>query len=150
MAYHTASTNYSITHAELRRQRYRRRWVCQQQRTNHQLTLVTREQTQLLEKASAEDRGWLARQDFNGKKGDIAWLTDGSCLIGWDGKDNIAALGHLPMQLPEGSYKFTHSITDLQAVGWGLGAYHSDRYKDASRAPARLQRRRQRSDPGNG
>ena len=42
------------------------------------------------------------------------------------------------MQLPEGSYKFTHSITDLQAVGWGLGAYQFDRYKDASRAPARL------------
>ena len=103
------------------------------------LTLVTSEQVeQLLERASAEDQGWLARQDFNAKKGDIAWLTDGSCLIGWDGKDNIAALGHLPMQLPEGSYKFTHSITDLQAVGWGLGAYQFDRYKDASRAPARL------------
>jgi leucyl aminopeptidase len=108
-----------------------------EQATN--LTLVTCEQIeQLLEKASAEDQGWLARQDFNGKKGDIAWLTDGSCLIGSDGKDNIAALGHLPMQLPEGSYKFTHSITDLQAVGWGLGAYQFDRYKDASRAPARL------------
>ena len=108
-----------------------------EQTTN--LTLVTREQIeQRLENASAEDQGWLARQDFNGEKGDIAWLTDGSCLIGWDGKDNIAALGHLPMQLPEGSYKFTHSITDLQAVGWGLGAYQFDRYKDASRAPARL------------
>ena len=38
-----------------------------EQATN--LTLVTCEQIeQLLEKASAEDQGWLARQDFNGKK----------------------------------------------------------------------------------
>ena len=103
------------------------------------LTLVTRGQIEAhLKNAGAEDRAWLTRQNFNARKGDLAWLADGSALVGWDGKDDLAALGHLPKRLPEGCYKFTHSITNLQAIGWGLGAYQFDRYKDATRTPARL------------
>ena len=104
-----------------------------------QLTLVTPDEIEQRTKdANPADKAWLSRQDFKANAGEIAWLADGTAMVGWDGKDNIAALGHLPMRLPEGRYRFTHSITNLQAVGWGLGAYQFDRYKKAARAPACL------------
>ena len=103
------------------------------------LTLVTRDEIdQRVQDASNADKAWLARQNFKANAGEVAWLADGSAMVGWDGRDNIASLGHLPMRLPEGHYAFTHSITDLQAVGWGLGAYQFDRYKKVTRAPALL------------
>ena len=103
------------------------------------LTLVTTEDLQQrLNKASDVDKAWVARQSFNAKPGEVAFLANGDALIGWDGDDNLSSLGHLPMRLPEGHYQLSHPISSLQAVGWGLGAYQFDRYKAVSRSPARL------------
>ncbi len=104
-----------------------------------QLSLITAEQlSEQLHTTSDADRQWLERQQFNAKPGDVAFLASGDVLVGWNGNDDIASLGHLPTRLPEGKYAFSHPITDLQAIGWGLGAYQFDRYKAVSRAPARL------------
>ncbi|MEQ9452068.1 MAG: leucyl aminopeptidase family protein [Pseudomonadales bacterium] len=90
---------------------------------------------------SATDRDWLARQNFTARSGQLAWLEqEGAPLavIGWDGQDNLATLGGLPLQLPEGDYQLLDSVSGLQLLGWALGAYQYDRYKDAKRKPARL------------
>jgi len=88
---------------------------------------------------------WLQRQNFHGSAGQFAWLeasTDSATaqvVVAWDGKDNLSSLGGLPSRLPEGDYMLIDSVTDLQLIGWGLGAYQFTRYKDAKRYPARLQ-----------
>ena len=84
---------------------------------------------------------WLQRQSFTAKSGQIAWLEDAGgamVLSGWDGKDNLTSLGHLPLQLPEGDYELVDPVTDLQLIGWGLGGYQFTRYKEAERQPAHL------------
>ncbi len=87
------------------------------------------------------DRASLERQQFQAKDSQVAWLEDDHgafVLKGWDGESNIATLGGLPMSLPEGDYTLDSEATDLQLLGWGLGAYQFTRYKDPSRDPARL------------
>ncbi|NCF34438.1 MAG: leucyl aminopeptidase family protein, partial [Proteobacteria bacterium] len=72
------------------------------------LTLVTTEDLQQrLDKASDADKAWIARQSFNAKPGEVAFLANGDALIGWDGDDNLSSLGHLPMRLPEGNYQLS-------------------------------------------
>jgi len=88
-------------------------------------------------------REWLARMQFEAKSGQHAWLQDAldeppKLLVGWDGNDNLATLGHLPYQLPEGEYTLASPVTELQLLGWGLGAYRFTHYKAAKRAPATL------------
>lgn len=90
---------------------------------------------------SSDQQTWLQRQDFTAKPGEVAWLPDGekaSVVCGWDGKSNLASLGHLPTRLPEGDYHMISEATGLQVLGWALGAYQFERYKSAKRAPARL------------
>jgi len=105
---------------------------------------------QLIESVEAEawrqtlepsQRDWLDRQNFRAETGQTAWLEDGDgarVVVGWDGRDDLATLGGLPLVLPEGDYTLTNSVSDLQLTGWGLGSYQFARYKAASRAPARL------------
>ncbi len=84
---------------------------------------------------------WLARQDFTAKPKQVAWLEDHAnsfVVVGWDGSNNLNTLGHLPMSLPEGEYCMDTPVSDLQLVGWGLGAYQFTRYKNAKRTPAQL------------
>ena len=88
-----------------------------------------------------EQQIWLQRQSFKAKAGQWAWVEDSEgplVVVGWDGKNNIATLGGLPAQLPEGDYCLEDTVSDLQVIGWGLGAYQFDRYKDAERTPALL------------
>ena len=94
-------------------------------------------------KYSGTTREWLARMQFEAKSGQHAWLQDNrdqppEILVGWDGEDNLATLGHLPYQLPVGEYTLASPVTDQQLLGWGLGAYRFSRYKAAERAPAAL------------
>ena len=96
-----------------------------------------------LESQSEHTRAWLERLRFKAESGQIGWISadDGqpsSAVIGWDGEDDLASLGGLPMKLPEGVYQLAHDVTDLQLTGWGLGAYEFDRYKTPSRTPAQL------------
>lgn len=93
------------------------------------------------DKLAGDQQAWLTRQNFIARAGQLAWFeTEGvaTAVVGWDGKDNIATLGALPMQLPEGDYTLQTEVTDLQLIGWGLGSYQFDRYKLAKRKPARL------------
>ncbi len=93
---------------------------------------------------SAGQQAWLQRQGFTARKGQWAWLEEdagapASVVTGWDGRDNFDALGGLALKLPEGDYSLQTPATDLQILGWALGAYQFSRYTAASRAPARLQ-----------
>ena len=88
-----------------------------------------------------DQQTWLERQSFKAKPGQTAWLEldgGGQVVCGWDGKENLASLGHLPMTLPEGDYQLTSEVSGIQVLGWALGAYRFDRYKSGRRAPARL------------
>ena len=59
-------------------------------------------------------------------------------VCGWNGKANLSTLGHLPLSLPEGDYHLETAVSDIDLLGWALGAYQFERYKAASRKPARL------------
>ncbi len=96
-----------------------------------------------LERQSPSTRAWIERTAFKARPGQIAWTADEQgqplgVVVGWDGLDNLATLGALPFKLPEGTYELTSQVTELQLLGWGLGAYHFDRYKNAEREPAEL------------
>ena len=89
----------------------------------------------------AYQKASLKRQDFSAAKGQRAWLNCGDqfkVLVGWDGLDDLATLGGLPLLLTEGDYYLESPVSDLQLIGWGMGSYQFNRYKSASRAPARL------------
>lgn len=88
-------------------------------------------------------RSWLDRQQFEAKSGQIAWMPDAqgapdSVVVGWDDADEFSALGSLPFSLPEGVYELACPASAQQILGWGLGAYHFDRYKTPERKPAEL------------
>ena len=87
-------------------------------------------------------QNWLARQKFEAKAEQTAWLEDDAgayVAVGWNGKNDFGALGRLPLTLPEGDYVMSHEVSDQQLIGWGLGSYQFTRYKTAKRAPARLE-----------
>jgi len=92
---------------------------------------------------SDAERAWLHSAGFQGKPGQNAWLPNGAgqpalVVVGWDGRDSLDALGSLPFSLPTGVYRLESPVTDLQLLGWALGAYQFERYKTAAREPARL------------
>lgn len=94
-------------------------------------------------KRSTQAQNWLRQNQFTAKSGQIAWLPDDDgnphqVAVGWNGDDDLATLGGLPFGLPVGAYHLTSTVTELQVLGWALGAYRFDRYKSGDRAPAQL------------
>ena len=92
---------------------------------------------------STQDLNWLQKNRFTAKSGQIVWLPDDegnpySVAVGWNGDDDLATLGGLPYGLPAGVYHLTSSVTELQVLGWALGAYRFDRYKSNDEEPAQL------------
>ncbi len=90
-----------------------------------------------------KSRAWLAKQQFRAKSGEVGWIPDESGIpaevaVGWDGQNDLATLGGLPLTLAEGVYQLTEPASELQLLGWGLGAYQFDRYKEGKRQPAEL------------
>lgn len=88
-----------------------------------------------------DQQAWVVRHSFSAKPGQTVWLeTDGAATViaGWDGNENLATLGHLPLTLPEGDYHVESELAGIQVLGWALGAYQFDRYKAVKREPARL------------
>ncbi|MFU8817587.1 MAG: leucyl aminopeptidase family protein [Pseudomonadales bacterium] len=88
-------------------------------------------------------RQWVASSGFKARAGQTVWLPDeagrpGSVAVGWDGGDSLDTLGGLPMTLAEGVYRIDGAVSELQLLGWALGSYQFDRYKAATRKPARL------------
>jgi leucyl aminopeptidase len=91
----------------------------------------------------SKSRDWIDRQQFKAGNGQFAWLADDqgapdSVVVGWDGAEAFTALGSLPFKLPEGIYELSSAVSDQLLLGWGLGAYHFDRFKAADRQPAQL------------
>ena len=95
----------------------------------------------------AEVRRWCAAHAFAGDPGRFVLIPgkDGApaaVLVGCDKRDPLFCLASLPLRLPEGDYALDSrglALDEAQAaLGWALGAYQFDRYRKATRKPARL------------
>ncbi len=99
--------------------------------------------TTWLESLSESERRWAKSSGFEAKPGQSTWLPDDAghpavVAAGWSGQDSLETLGGLPLSLPEGVYQVEDPVSELQLLGWAVGAYQYQRYREASRAPARL------------
>ncbi|TAA40110.1 leucyl aminopeptidase family protein [Pseudoxanthomonas winnipegensis] len=92
---------------------------------------------------------WLQAQGFSAAPGTLALLPGeagvAGAVLGIADAGDPLSYGHAPMGLPAGSAWEVVSALSADAraaleLGWGLGAYRFDRYKAATRAPARLLR----------
>jgi leucyl aminopeptidase len=92
-------------------------------------------------------RDWVEASGFKAGAGSHLMVPDehggiGAVLAGRESTDRLWALAHLPAALPEGDYRlevdWTDEERDRAAVGWGLGGYRFDRYKQLDRPLARL------------
>ena len=100
-------------------------------------------------KASAEpgERDWIEASGFQAAPGSLLLVPDGEgglgrVLAGREPGDRLWALAHLPTALPEGDYRLANDWSRAEreraAIGWGLGCYRFDRYKQVDRPTARL------------
>jgi leucyl aminopeptidase len=96
---------------------------------------------------TAAQRRWLADSGFEAAAGTFALLSDAAgklvrVLAGVDARHPLAALAALPCSLPEANYHLADEgvLADpaQAALGWALGAYQFNRYRQPKRAPARL------------
>jgi leucyl aminopeptidase len=91
-------------------------------------------------------RRWVEASGFDASTGSHLLVPgeDGiACVLaGREPGDRLWSLAHLPSVLPEGDYRLASDFSDEEArraaVGWGLGCYRFDRYKDIPRPKARL------------
>ena len=92
-------------------------------------------------------RRWLTDSGFDASVGSFALLADVSgkvvrVIAGVDPQDALGAIAGLSCALPEGSYHLADETVLNQpaqaALGWALGAYQFNRYRQAKRAPAQL------------
>jgi leucyl aminopeptidase len=93
-----------------------------------------------------QSRDWLERTGFKAEPGTFAFLPDS------DGKPEtvvaapaegapVFAFAGLPTALPEGKYVLEpgqHESPDDLALGWALGSYAFNTYRNSKRAPATL------------
>jgi leucyl aminopeptidase len=85
-------------------------------------------------------RDWLAAVGFRGDAGSFAFLPDRSVVAAPNEGERLWRFAHLPMQLPEGTYRLdTSDARGELALGWELGSYQFTRYRKARRAPALLE-----------
>jgi len=101
---------------------------------------------QWLKSAPEDQRGWVSASGFEAAPGTHLLVPgeDGiACVLaGREADDRLWALAHLPAVLPEGDYRLEADFTDEEqqraAIGWGLGCYRFDRYKEMTAPKARL------------
>ena len=95
---------------------------------------------------SAPLQAWLKAQGFTAAAGSVALLPGSEGLAGavlgiGDANDPFA-YAHAPYALPAGDWRIADTLdadaTAALQLGWGLGSYRFTRYRDATRAPARL------------
>lgn len=91
-------------------------------------------------------QAWLKAQQFTAAAGSHALLPGSHGLAGavlgiGDAHDPFA-YAHAPYALPAGDWRLADPLdaaaTAALQLGWGLGSYRFTRYRDATRAPARL------------
>lgn len=97
---------------------------------------------QWLSTQSTAVQSWLAQTQFRAEAGSSRTIPDNEGNISFvicccAANKNLWDVGHLPMNLPEGTYEFTAHDKDY-AIAWGLGAYQFTRYKKPKRQPAQL------------
>ena len=123
----------------------------QADRNTRPLTLVTKSALpQWMRQASGPSRRWIRGTGFTAEPGQMCLVPgrDGAparVLAGIAGDATADDLWHaaaLPTTLPRGSYRLDPEPADLLAtrvaIGWGLGSYSFNRYREAGRAPAQL------------
>ncbi len=90
---------------------------------------------------------WIASTGFNANPGDTCLISGmggklAKVLVGVSKDADIWECGNLAKTLPSGLYAFEHArVKDIEkwALGWALGAYSFDRYKnDKAPKPAKL------------
>lgn len=89
---------------------------------------------------------WLLSTQFSNEPGQYRLLSDNKgmleCVVVCiNDQNHFWNVGHLPFQLPEGTYRFEHDEslnTQSFAIAWGLGSYQFSRYKKPTREPAKL------------
>jgi leucyl aminopeptidase len=96
---------------------------------------------------TAAHKRWLGDSGFAAAPGTFALLSDAAgklvrVLVGVEPRQPLAALAALPFGLPEATYHLAdEGVLDDRsqaALGWALGAYQFDRYRQPKRAPAQL------------
>lgn len=112
------------------------------------IAIVTKSSfTRYKSKLSKAQVKWLEQNEFCAKAGNLCSIpaTDGTIEKFVCGVSDIAdpfAIADLPTRLPEGVYSLEGSGVKANleslAIGWGLGAYQFNRYKEAPRKPASL------------
>ena len=99
------------------------------------------------ERLSDAQRRWLGTQQFTAKPGSFVLLpnADGKLdcvLVGVDASQPLQALAALPGALPSGTYQLADTSVPmdvhLAALGWALGAYQFNRYRNLRCISARL------------
>ncbi len=91
-------------------------------------------------------QAWLKAQQFTAAAGSHALLpgSDGlaGAVLGIGDAHDPFAYAHAPYALPAGDWRLADPLDDAATaamqLGWGLGSYRFTRYRDATRAPARL------------
>ncbi|KRG71557.1 leucyl aminopeptidase family protein [Pseudoxanthomonas dokdonensis] len=101
-----------------------------------------------LQQQGAEVQAWLQAQAFSAAPGSALLLPGGdgiaAAIIGIGDPLDAYSYAHAPFALPLGDYAMADdSALDADArtalqLGWGLGCYRFDRYKQPLRKPARL------------
>ncbi|WP_045726825.1 M17 family metallopeptidase [Xanthomonas sp. GPE 39] len=114
------------------------------------LPLYVLEREHLAEWRSAQSPAWVAwmdTQQFMAAPGTVLLLpgADGvaAAVLGIGDRGDAYAYAHAPFALPAGSTWHLASALDADALaalhlGWGLGSYRYDRYKQPARLPASL------------
>jgi leucyl aminopeptidase len=89
---------------------------------------------------------WLDAQSYTAASGSVLLLPGdqgiAGALLGVADLHDPFAYAHAPYALPPGDWRVGAALDDAARralqLGWGLGAYRFTRYKQATRAPARL------------
>ncbi len=97
--------------------------------------------------ASAIMRSWIAATGFVAKPHTHSLIPSATgaidtVLVGVGDVNDLFALSHLPLTLPEANYTFVPNAGSLNAYaaafGWQMGSYQFSRYKKPLRQPAAL------------
>jgi leucyl aminopeptidase len=112
------------------------------------LTLVTQaEFAEFQNSLDGRDRAWVAANGFAANAGQLLALPapDGKVsrvLAGISRLDDVYALASAQGALPKGDYRFDTPLEAEAAcrlaLGWALGTYSFDRYRNRTKSPTRL------------
>ncbi len=101
-----------------------------------------------LQQAGDTTRSWLKATGFKAAPGDFRLVPDPSggiarVVFGMQQQGWLTQLGTLASGLPDGRYRldsdWTAEALELAALGWGLGAYQFNRYRESDKSTPTLE-----------